>query len=144
MDIKKIKKLVEIFEKSNITELEVSEGKNNIRISCLNGEKNFINPDYLKCDSKSLQNISDKPKDILQKGHIVRSPMVGIFYITPNENAKPFIEVGKKVKNGDILCIVEAMKMMNQIISEKSGLIKEIFIENGQPVEFDEPLLIIE
>ena len=77
-------------------------------------------------------------------GHIVRSPMVGTFYRTPSPNAKAFIEVGQKVNVGDTLCIVEAMKMMNQIEADKSGTVKAILVESGQPVEFDEPLVVIE
>jgi acetyl-CoA carboxylase biotin carboxyl carrier protein len=117
MDIRKIKKLIELVEESGISELEISEGEESVRIS------------------RAAAEIS---------GHIVRSPMVGTFYRTPSPDAKAFIEVGQKVNVGDTLCIVEAMKMMNQIEADKSGTVKAILVESGQPVEFDEPLVVIE
>lgn len=157
MDIQKIKKIIAIFEKSNITELEILDGKNSIRISCLSdqpykkiSQKNLSKSFNLKelnikkDEKEQFNNIKEKSLNKENKGYIVRSPMVGIFYITPGINSEPFIKVGQKIKNGDVLCIVEAMKMMNQIVSDRSGIIKEIFIEHGQPVEFDQPLLIIE
>lgn len=156
MDIRKIKKLIEIVEKSSITELKISEGKNSLKISCLSKNENYNSIQQTSVQShhpkktytnttiddslKSVNNINE----IKENGHIVRSPMVGIFYITASVNSKPFIMVGQKIKVGETLCIVEAMKMMNQITADKSGIIKKIFIEHGQPVEFDEPLLIIE
>lgn len=143
MDIKKIKKIVKIFETSNITELEISEGNKSLRISCSYNEKNIINKELLKNVHSTITNPATS-QVIEKKGYIVHSPMVGIFYRKANDNSNPFVEIGQKVKIGDVLCIVEAMKMMNQITAEKSGIIKEIFIENGQPVEFDEPLFIIE
>lgn len=154
MDIRKIKKLIEIVEKSSITELKISEGKNSLKISCLSKNENYnsiqqtseshnLKKTHTHTTDDSLKSV-DKINEIKENGHIVRSPMVGIFYITASVNSKPFIMIGQKIKVGETLCIVEAMKMMNQITADKSGTIKKIFIEHGQPVEFDEPLLIIE
>lgn len=150
MDIKKIKKLIELFEKSNISELEVREKDKSLRISCislinqnLNEKKNlFFTQDNKSNFSQSFQVQNNNNNNIIE--HIIKSPMVGIFYRNLNEESKPFVEVGQKVSKGDTLCIIEAMKMMNQIESDKSGIVKKILVENAQPVEFDEPLLIIE
>lgn len=146
MNIQKIKKLIEIFTKSNLTHLEISEGKSLLKMSCLNIKKKE------KIDLSDIENnyeidINKKKEKITNKisnTYILRSPMVGIFYRKPSVNAQPFVEIGQKIKKGDVLCVVEAMKTMNQITSDKSGIIKKILISNGQPVEFDEPLLIIE
>ena len=126
MDIRKIKKLIELVEESGISELEISEGEESVRISRAAPAANF----------PMMQQTYAAP--------IVRSPMVGTFYRTPSPDAKAFIEVGQKVNVGDTLCIVEAMKMMNQIEADKSGTVKAILVESGQPVEFDEPLVVIE
>lgn len=143
MDIQKIKKLIEIFTKSNLTKLEICEGKTSLKISCIhNNKKKIINQSNNNINSNDQKN--NKIKNKTSDEYIIRSPMVGIFYRKPNLNSKPFIEIGQKIEKGDILCIVEAMKTMNQIISDKSGFVKKILIKNGQPVEFDEPLLIIE
>ena len=128
MDIRKIKKLIELVEESGISELEISEGEESVRIS-------RSAPAAAEAAPAAAAEIS---------GHIVRSPMVGTFYRTPSPDAKAFIEVGQKVNVGDTLCIVEAMKMMNQIEADKSGTVKAILVESGQPVEFDEPLVVIE
>lgn len=150
MDIRKIKKLIELVQKSKISELEISEGKKYIRILYENAISNYK---LKKNISKNHKNFFEKKKisntisenvTFKEKNHIIRSPMVGTFYRKPNINAKPFIEIGQQVNIGDVLCIVEAMKMMNQIQSDKSGCIKDILVNNGQAVEFDEPLLIIE
>lgn len=145
MDIQKIKKLIEIFTKSNLTKLEICEGKTSLKISCVNNEKKN-NLSHISHKNKIYSNIkkNKEKKNKISSEYVIRSPMVGIFYRKPNLNSKPFIEVGQKIEKGDILCIVEAMKTMNQITSDKSGIIKKILIKNGQPVEFDEPLLTIE
>ncbi|MXP67660.1 acetyl-CoA carboxylase biotin carboxyl carrier protein [Pantoea sp. Aalb] len=156
MDIRKIKKLIKIVEKSKIYELEISEGEDSIRInrSGINltssmqeqTSKPTISQLALTKSSVSSTILSEKPqiKKTEVSSYIVRSPMVGTFYNTPSPQAKPFIEVGQKVNVGDTLCIVEAMKMMNRIDADKSGIIKAILVETGQSVEFDEPLIIIE
>ncbi|MEP8672601.1 acetyl-CoA carboxylase biotin carboxyl carrier protein [Enterobacter hormaechei] len=154
MDIRKIKKLIELVEESGISELEISEGEESVRISRAAPAASFpvmqqayaapvqqpalsaaVAPAVAEAAPAAATEIS---------GHIVRSPMVGTFYRTPSPDAKAFIEVGQKVNVGDTLCIVEAMKMMNQIEADKSGTVKAILVESGQPVEFDEPLVVIE
>ncbi|MBI0005698.1 MULTISPECIES: acetyl-CoA carboxylase biotin carboxyl carrier protein [Gilliamella] len=151
MDIRKIKKLIELVEESGISELEISEGEESVRISRAMPAANYSAP---------VQNIQiPQPTPVVVaptveaeviadtntiNGTTIKSPMVGTFYRTPSPESKAFVEVGQSVNVGDVLCIVEAMKMMNQIESEKAGTIKAILVENGQPVEFDQPLFIIE
>ena len=152
MDIRKIKKLIELVEESGISELEISEGEESVRISRAPaaGSMPMMQPYYAApaqaaapvAAAPAAAPVAEAPAAI--SGHIVRSPMVGTFYRTPSPDAKSFVEVGQKVNAGDPLCIVEAMKMMNQIEADKSGVVKAILVENGQPVEFDEPLVVIE
>ncbi|HAI07012.1 MULTISPECIES: acetyl-CoA carboxylase biotin carboxyl carrier protein [Pantoea] len=153
MDIRKIKKLIELVEESGISELEISEGEESVRISRAPANVGYpmmqqayaapVQQPALATAVAPVAAIAEAaPAEI--SGHIVRSPMVGTFYRTPSPDAKAFIEVGQKVNAGDTLCIVEAMKMMNQIEADKSGVVKAILVESGQPVEFDEPLVVIE
>jgi len=153
MDIRKIKKLIELVEESGISELEISEGEESVRISRAPANVGYpmmqqayaapVQQPALATAVAPVAAVAEAaPAEI--SGHIVRSPMVGTFYRTPSPDAKAFVEVGQKVNAGDTLCIVEAMKMMNQIEADKSGLVKAILVESGQPVEFDEPLVIIE
>ena len=154
MDIRKIKKLIELVEESGISELEISEGEESVRISRAAPAASF--PVMQQAYAAPVQQpalsaavapaaAETAPAAAAEiSGHIVRSPMVGTFYRTPSPDAKAFIEVGHKVNVGDTLCIVEAMKMMNQIEADKSGTVKAILVESGQPVEFDEPLVVIE
>ncbi|MET6676077.1 acetyl-CoA carboxylase biotin carboxyl carrier protein [Citrobacter amalonaticus] len=155
MDIRKIKKLIELVEESGISELEISEGEESVRISraAPAGSYPVMQQAYaapMMQQQPALSNAvapaAEAPTAAAAEisGHIVRSPMVGTFYRTPSPDAKAFIEVGQKVNVGDTLCIVEAMKMMNQIEADKSGTVKAILVESGQPVEFDEPLVVIE
>lgn len=155
MDIRKIKKLIELVEESGISELEISEGEESVRISRAAPAGSFpvMQQAYaapMMQQQPALSNAvapaAEAPAAAAAEisGHIVRSPMVGTFYRTPSPDAKAFIEVGQKVNVGDTLCIVEAMKMMNQIEADKSGVVKAILVESGQPVEFDEPLVVIE
>lgn len=153
MDIRKIKKLIELVEESGIAELEISEGEESVRIS-----RNFsgqvsvapqmmMQPAQVQQAAAPVAAAAQAPApaaDAAPSGHLMRSPMVGSFYRSSSPEAKPFVEVGQHVNVGDTLCIVEAMKMMNQIESDKAGVIKAILVENGQAVEFDEPLFIIE
>ncbi|MCS5449322.1 acetyl-CoA carboxylase biotin carboxyl carrier protein [Enterobacter huaxiensis] len=154
MDIRKIKKLIELVEESGISELEISEGEESVRISRAAPAASFPvmqqayatpmmqQPALAAAVAPAAEAAPAAAAEI--SGHIVRSPMVGTFYRTPSPEAKAFIEVGQKVNVGDTLCIVEAMKMMNQIEADKSGTVKAILVESGQPVEFDEPLVVIE
>ncbi|WP_029686258.1 acetyl-CoA carboxylase biotin carboxyl carrier protein [Tatumella saanichensis] len=153
MDIRKIKKLIELVEESGIAELEISEGEESVRISRTPAnpgypvmQQAYAAPAPVAAAPVAAAPVSAEPAAASNEvsGHIVRSPMVGTFYRTPSPDAKPFVEVGQKVTAGETLCIVEAMKMMNQIEADKSGVVKAILVENGQPVEFDEPLVVIE
>ncbi|MDE1185523.1 MAG: acetyl-CoA carboxylase biotin carboxyl carrier protein [Pantoea sp.] len=156
MDIRKIKKLIELVEESGIAELEISEGEESVRISRSPANVGYpmmqqayaapapqVAPLAAAVAPAAAAPVAEAAKPEIS-GHIVRSPMVGTFYRTPSPDAKAFIEVGQKVNAGDTLCIVEAMKMMNQIEADKSGVVKAILVESGQPVEFDEPLVVIE
>ena len=150
MDIRKVKRLIELLEESSIDELEIHEGEESVRIS--RHAKPFIAPQIQQMpvasaagtpaaapmDEAPASEVSSVPN-----GHQVCSPMVGTFYRAPSPSSSPFIEVGQHVKEGEALCIVEAMKMMNQIKSDKTGVIEAILVENGQPVEFDQPLFTI-
>ena len=154
MDIRKIKKLIELVEESGISELEISEGEESVRISRAAPAASFpvMQQAYAAPVQQPALSAAVAPAAAEAapaaateiSGHIVLSPMVGTFYRTPSPDAKAFIEVGQKVNVGDTLCIVEAMKMMNQIEADKSGTVKAILVESGQPVEFDEPLVVIE
>lgn len=154
MDIRKIKKLIELVEESGISELEISEGEESVRISRAAPAASFpvMQQAYAAPVQQPALSAAVAPAAAEAapaaaaeiSGHIMRSPMVGTFYRTPSPDAKAFIEVGQKVNVGDTLCIVEAMKMMNQIEADKSGTVKAILVESGQPVEFDEPLVVIE
>ncbi|PWC20297.1 acetyl-CoA carboxylase biotin carboxyl carrier protein [Brenneria roseae subsp. roseae] len=156
MDIRKIKKLIELVEESGIAELEISEGEESVRISRAPAAPSYpvMQQAYAPmmqqqpalaaavAPAPAADTAAAAPAAI--SGHIVRSPMVGTFYRTPSPDAKAFVEVGQQVNVGDTLCIVEAMKMMNQIEADKAGVVKAILVDNGQPVEFDEPLVVIE
>ncbi len=156
MDIRKIKKLIELVEESGIAELEISEGEESVRISRYGNPGQVMQPQYQQIQAAPAPAPAPAMAAALApaaaaeaaepaiSGHIMRSPMVGTFYRASSPGAKNFAEVGQTVNVGDTLCIVEAMKMMNQIEADKSGVIKAILIDNGQPVEFDEPLFIIE
>jgi acetyl-CoA carboxylase biotin carboxyl carrier protein len=151
MDIRKIKKLIELVEESGISELEISEGEESVRIS-----RNLVSAQTQPFPVQTINVAQPTPAapnvmpevEVVENcaitGHAVKSPMIGTFYRTPSPDAKPFVEVGQTVAEGDVLCIVEAMKMMNQIESDKAGVVKAILVENGQPVEFDQTLFIIE
>ena len=153
MDIRKIKKLIELVEESGITELEVSEEEGSVRIS----RATVAAPANVQYSIPAAAPTpvaapaapaavpaapAAAPEEIA--GHKIRSPMVGTFYRSPSPEAKAFVEVGQTVKVGDALCIVEAMKMMNRIEADKAGVVKAILVNDGEPVEFDEPLIIIE
>lgn len=155
MDIRKIKKLIELVEESGIAELEISEGEESVRISRSPANVGYPmmqqayavpapQPALAAAVAPATAPVAAEAAKPEVSGHIVRSPMVGTFYRTPSPDAKAFVEVGQKVNAGDTLCIVEAMKMMNQIEADKSGVVKAILVESGQPVEFDEPLGVIE
>ena len=151
MDLRKLKKLIDLVEESGIAEIEVTEGEEKVRITrTIAAQPAYAAaapvaapasvpaaaavPGAAPASAPAARDLSDAQK----------SPMVGTFYRAPSPNAKPFVEVGQSVKAGDTLCIIEAMKLMNEIEAEKSGVIKEILVENATPVEYGEPLFIIE
>lgn len=151
MDIRKIKKLIELVEESGISELEITEGEESVRISRQSTAPQPVHyaaaPHYAPAPAAPapVAQLPAEPAAPAQpSGHMVRSPMVGSFYRAPSPTAKMFIEVGQTVNVGDTLCIVEAMKMMNQIQSDKAGVVKDILLQDGEPVEFDQPLVVIE
>lgn len=161
MDIRKVKKLIEMLEESSLAEIEIREGEESIRISRASSVNPAMTtvahaapmmtaapiaaaPAPAASAATNNGNGGEAPHSKVPAGHAVTSPMVGTFYRSSNPGAKPFVEVGSEVKVGQALCIIEAMKMMNQIECDKAGIVKAILKENGQPVEFGEPLFIIE
>lgn len=151
MDIRKVKKLIELVEESGIAELEITEGEESVRIN-----RGHTGGAYMAAPmaqpmmqqapaaAPAAPASSGTAAPAAPSGHTVRSPMVGTFYRSSSPGTPAFVEVGQSVSVGDTLCIVEAMKMMNQIEADKSGVIKEILVDNEEPVEFDQPLFIIE
>jgi acetyl-CoA carboxylase biotin carboxyl carrier protein len=147
MDIRKVKKLIELLEASGIAEIEISEGEESVRISRYPQNVPMM-PSYAPPPmaeaapaAAAAESAPGKPKS---EGHEVTAPMVGTFYASPSPGAKPFVEIGSTVAPGDTLCIIEAMKMMNQIEADVAGKIVSIQAENGHPVEFGQPLFIID
>ncbi|KUM39788.1 acetyl-CoA carboxylase biotin carboxyl carrier protein [Pseudomonas sp. EpS/L25] len=151
MDIRKVKKLIELLEESGIDELEIREGEESVRISRNTGRGQGMQTVYaaapVAAPAPAAAPAAAAPAAEAAApqltGNVARSPMVGTFYRASSPTTPPFVEVGQQVKKGDILCIVEAMKMMNHIEAEASGTIGQVLVENGQPVEFDQPLFTI-
>lgn len=153
MDIRKVKKLIELLESSDIAEIEIHEAEESIRISRVNSayapQTTTIYAAPTGIDTSrpvpAATPIPDEPpkENAIPEGHQVLSPMVGTFYRAPSPDAKPFVEVGQHVNAGDTICIIEAMKMLNQIEADQAGVIKVIPVEDGQPVEYGQPLVII-
>lgn len=146
MDVTKIQQVIELLKDSDITELCITEGEESLKVSRGSQAKvvSAVNVAQQPLPTIFSQGTEEKSKENVISGHRVLSPMVGTFYRSPSPDAKPYAEVGQTVAAGDTLCIIEAMKMMNPIESDKNGVIKSILIDNGQPVEFDQPLFIIE
>ncbi len=140
MDLRKLKKLIDLVQESGISELEVTEGEEKVKI--------------VKSGGSTVAYPAPVPAPVLMPvpaaippavpGHVVKSPMVGTFYRSPSPGAKHFVEVGDTVKPGDTICVIEAMKLLNEIECDKNGVIKAILVENGQPVEYGEPLVVID
>jgi acetyl-CoA carboxylase biotin carboxyl carrier protein len=152
MDIRKVKKLIELLEESDVAEIEIHEGEESVRISRNSSMPMPMAAPAIAPVAAPQQAAAPTPtppapeaniQDEIQ-GHAVRSPMVGTFYRSPSPGSKPFIEEGQQVAVGDTLCIIEAMKILNQIESDKAGTVRSILVENGQPVEYNEPLFIID
>ena len=143
MDIRKIKKLIEMLQDSDLTEIEVKEGEESVRIA--RGNSRTIEATPAPIIHSSASSPVEKNEVSLDKsGSIIKSPIVGTFYRKPSPDKPPFIEIGSNVNAGDVECIVEAMKMMNEIKSEFTGKVSAINIEDGEPVEFDQSLIVID
>ena len=157
MDIRKIKKLIELLEESGIAEIEIKEGEEAVRISRMPTGASATHPPQgahlaalpsagagapaAAAEAAAGAAAAPKPKP---NEHVITAPMVGTFYASPSPGAKPFVEIGDEIKLGQVLCIIEAMKMMNQIESDVAGRIRAALVKNGEPVEFGQPLFIIE
>lgn len=155
MDIRKIKKLIEMIDESGIAEIEIHEGEESVRIS---RQSSLVAPMQVAAAPQFLAQAPQIPQAAPQgaaepakasdpdalTGHVVRSPMVGTFYRSSTPESKPFVEVGQRVESGETLCIIEAMKILNQIESDKSGKIVKILVDNAKPVEYNQPLFVIE
>ncbi len=153
MDIRKVKKLIELVEESDIAEIEIHEGEESVRISrsgSMPPTLTYALPPGAGAPQNPAETGSTDAEPPTREsarepaGHKITSPMVGTFYQAASPGAKSFVEVGQRVNIGDTLCIIEAMKILNQIESDRAGVIKKILVENGQPVEYNEPLFIIE
>ena len=147
MDIRKVKKLIELLEESGIAELEIREGEESVRISRQSSTLvQTVAPAHVAAGPAAAapapSAVSDVPE--LEKGHQVKSPMVGTYYAAASPSSGPFVTQGQQVSVGDTLCIIEAMKMMNQIEADKAGTVRSILVENGAPVEFDQVLFVID
>ncbi|MCX8144825.1 MAG: acetyl-CoA carboxylase biotin carboxyl carrier protein [Azovibrio sp.] len=148
MDLRKLKKLIDLVQESGISELEVTEGEEKVRIAKFAPAgaapvQHYQIPMAAPQSNPAATSVELDDEDDMPEGHVVKSPMVGTFYRSPSPGANAFVEVGQAVKEGDTLCIIEAMKLLNEIEADASGVIKAILVENGQPVEFGEPLFII-
>jgi acetyl-CoA carboxylase biotin carboxyl carrier protein len=153
MDIRKVKKLIDLLDTSNVDEIEIHEGEESVRIS---RHRPVAAPPTaalavpaqaaevtVRSEGPAPPAAAETAEEQLPAGHIVTSPMVGTFYQAPSPGAKPFVEVGQRVQVGDTVCIIEAMKILNQIEADRSGLISAVLVENGQPVEYGQPLFVI-
>lgn len=160
MDIRKIKKLIELLEESSLTEIEIVEGEESVRLSRAAAGTAVPVPQGLPAHvqaaawsapgaSQAESSAADREavavpdEDAVPEGELVRAPMVGTFYASPSPDAEPFVTLGQRVSEGETMCIIEAMKMFNQIEAESSGTVVAILVENGQPVEFDQPLFVL-
>lgn len=156
MDIRKIKRLIELLEESGVNEIEIKEGEESVRINRGAGGQAMQMPQVYQVPGQapaaappaqpqpqqdSTQSAESGEGEL--EGHVVRSPMVGTFYRAPSPGSSAFVEEGQSVQVGDTLCIIEAMKMLNQIEADHAGVVKSVLVENGQPVEFDQPLFVI-
>lgn len=144
MDIKKIKKLIKLIERSDISEIEINENGDSVRISRYSVAPSVAVPTVI-ATTPSLELATDSSVNHHEdQGHILKSPMVGTFYKASSPGTAPFVEIGQSVTEGETLCIIEAMKILNQIEADKSGVIKKILVDNAEPVEYDQSLFVIE
>ncbi|HLV28397.1 MAG TPA: acetyl-CoA carboxylase biotin carboxyl carrier protein [Burkholderiaceae bacterium] len=146
MDLRKLKTLIDLVADSGIAELEITEGEGKVRIVKFSQTAQPVAPEPVAAvvaAPAAAAPAAPAPAPAAPAGHVVKAPMVGTFYRAPNPGAAPFVEVGQSVKEGDALCIIEAMKLLNEIEADKAGVIKEILVENGEPVEYGQPLFVI-
>ena len=149
MDLRKLKKLIDLVQESGISELEVTEGEEKVRIAKHYGtvaaapQQYYAPPPPVALGAPVASSVNLDDEDELPEGHIVKSPMVGTFYRSPSPGADAFVQIGQSVKQGETLCIIEAMKLLNEIEADASGVVKAILLENGDAVEFGEPLFVI-
>ena len=147
MDLRKLKKLIDLVEESGIAELEITEGEEKVRISRNHSPNSPATASVLQVAPMAavaaVPAVAATGEPAAPEGHVLKSPMVGTYYRAPTPGAKPFIEVGQTVNEGDTVCIIEAMKLLNEIEADRSGVIKAILVENGQPVEYGHPLMVI-
>jgi acetyl-CoA carboxylase biotin carboxyl carrier protein len=150
MDLRKLKKLIDLVEESGIAELEITEGEEKVRISRNNSSNAPASASVMQvaaapavAPTAAATPAAGEPAAPAAEGHVLKSPMVGTYYRAPTPGAKPFVEVGQSVNEGDTVCIIEAMKLLNEIEADRSGVIKAILVENGQPVEYGHPLMVI-
>jgi acetyl-CoA carboxylase biotin carboxyl carrier protein len=153
MDLRKLKKLIDLVEESGIAELEITEGEEKVKIVKSGGlSPHPSGPPVPPATPANMTAVpasstSSAPAEPaagpIPEGHAVKSPMVGTFYRTPSPDSKPFVEIGQSVKEGQIICIIEAMKLMNEIECDKTGVVSAVLVENGQPVEYGQPLFVI-
>jgi len=148
MDLRKLKKLIDLVQESGIAELEITEGEEKVRINRVGipGHPGMMNipPSAPPASPAAVVAASAAvPAPVEQDGHVVKSPMVGTFYRSSAPGAKPFVEIGQNINAGETLCIIEAMKLLNEIEADQTGVVKKVLVENGQPVEYGQPLFII-
>ena len=150
MDLRKLKKLIDLVQESGIAELEITEGEEKVKIvkggvvsMAAAPVAAIVAPAEVRAAPAAAPAPAAAEGDAGQEGHVVKAPMVGTFYRSPSPDAKPFVEVGQAIKEGDTICIIEAMKLMNEIEADASGSVKAILVENGQPVEYGQPLFIL-
>lgn len=152
MDIRKIKKLIELIEASGVSEIEIKEGEESVRISRQTAQATTVMmppasipyPSLATANSASAHAPAEVNEAESRQGHVLKAPMVGTFYRAAAPDSKPFAEIGQHVQVGDTVCIIEAMKMFNQIEADHAGVVTQILVQSGQPVEYDQPLLVIE
>jgi acetyl-CoA carboxylase biotin carboxyl carrier protein len=152
MDLRKLKKLIDLVEESGIAELEVTEGEEKVRIAKYSTQAPMMQAYSIPASPQVAAPVTAiaapsaavvPDENALPEGHVVKSPMVGSFYRSPSPGASSFVEIGQSIKQGDTICIIEAMKLLNEIEADASGVVKAILVENGEPVEFGEPLFVI-
>jgi acetyl-CoA carboxylase biotin carboxyl carrier protein len=146
MDLRKLKTLIELVESSGIAELEISEGEERVRITrtAASAQQTYAPaPQPIIAAAQAAAPAVEPAKPAVAEGHVVKSPMVGTFYRSASPGSKAFVDVGQTVNSGETLCIIEAMKLLNEIEADQGGVIKAILVENGQPVEFGQPLFVI-